>query len=123
MNVNYIVTGSIALEGNRLKIWVQLVNVKTEKIMWTNNYEREKTQLFALQSNITKEIAGELKTVLSPEENNLIDKKPTENPDAYIYYLRGNEYYWRSYEKQNYEIAIQNYLLAICKTLNFLLIS
>jgi TolB-like protein len=113
MNVNYLVTGSIALEGSRLKIWVQLVNAKSEKIVWTNNYEREKTQLFTLQSDITKEIAGELKTALSPEENNLIDKKPTENHDAYIYYLRGNEYYWRSYEKQNFEIAIQNYKFAI----------
>lgn len=113
MNVNYLVTSSIAMEGNRLKIWVQLVNAKTEKIVWTNNYEREKTQLFTLQSDITKEIAGELKTVLSPEEIIQIEKKPTENLEAYNYFLLGNNYFWRGYEKQNFEIAIKMYEKAI----------
>ena len=73
----------------------------------------QKLQLFELQSGIAKEIAGELKTALTPEESNQIDKKPSESLEAYNYYLRGNEYYWRSYEKQNFEIAIKMYGKAI----------
>ena len=113
MNVNYLITGSIGMEGNLLKIWVQLINVITNKTIWTNDYKEQKLQLFELQSRIAKEIAGELRTALKPEESNLIDKKPSENLEAYNYYLRGNEYYWRGYEKQNFEIAIKMYEKAI----------
>ena len=119
MNVNYLVQGSVGIEGNTLKIWVQLVNTKTDKTVWTNNYMREKLQLFSLQSEIAKEIAGELKTVLSPEEINQIGKKPTENLEAYNYYLLGNDYYWRNLEKQNFEIAAKMYEKAIEADPNF----
>ena len=113
MNVNYLIEGSVGREDNNLKIWVQLINAKTDKHIWANDYTRELKQIFSIQSDIAKDIANELKTVLSPEENKLIDKKPTENIEAYNYYLRGNDYFWRTYEKQNFEIAAKIYEKAI----------
>jgi TolB-like protein len=95
MNVIYLIKGCIAREGNNLKIWVQLINAETDKIIWTDDYNLELSinQIFSIQSEIAKEIAGELKTALSPEEIIQIDKIPTENLEAYNYFLLGNDYY------------------------------
>jgi TolB-like protein/Tfp pilus assembly protein PilF len=121
MNVNYLIEGSVSREDNNLKIWVQLINAKTDEHVWANDYTREMKQIFSLQSEIAKEIAGELKTVLSPEEITQIDKKFTGNLEAYDYYLRGNDYYRRSFEKQNFEIAAKMYENAIELDPNFAL--
>jgi serine/threonine-protein kinase len=119
MNVNYLIEGSVGKDNNNLKIWVQLINAKTDKPVWANDYTREMKQIFPLQSEIAKDIASELKTVLSPEEITQIDKKPTENLEAYNYYLLGNDYYQRSYAKQNFEISAKMYRKAIELDPNF----
>ena len=62
---------------------------------------------------LQKDIAGKLQIILSPEESKLLDKKPTENLEAYNYYLLGNDYYRRNFEKQNFEIAAKMYGKAI----------
>ncbi|TAL62847.1 MAG: tetratricopeptide repeat protein [Bacteroidetes bacterium] len=121
MNVNYIIEGSVGRENNNLKIWIQLINAKTDKHVWANDYTREMKQIFSLQSEIAKDIASELQTILSPEESKLIDKKPTENLEAYNYYLLGNDYYLRSFDKQNFEIAAKMYEKAIALDPNFAL--
>ncbi len=113
MNVNYLIEGSVGREDNNLKIWIKLINAKTDEDIWANDYIREMKQIFSLQSEIAKEIADELKTVMSPEESIQIDKKPTENLEAYNYYLLGNNYYWRSYKKQDFDIAAKMYGKAI----------
>lgn len=113
MNVNYLIEGSVGREDNNLKIWIKLINAKTDEDIWANDYIREMKQIFSLQNEIAKEIADELKTVMSPEESIQIDKKPTENLEAYNYYLLGNNYYWRSYKKQDFDIAAKMYGKAI----------
>ena len=81
LNVNYLVEGSVGREGNNLKIWVQLIDSKADKQMWSNEFLREMTitQIFSLQSEISQAIAAELKAVLTPEEIEKIEKRPTEN--------------------------------------------
>jgi TolB-like protein/Tfp pilus assembly protein PilF len=119
LNVNYLIEGSVGKEDNNLKIWVNLINVKTNKSIWSNDYTREMKQIFSLQSEIAKEIAAGLKTILSPEELIQIDKKLTNNLEAYNYYLHGNEYRRRSFEKQDFEIAIKMYTKAVELDPNF----
>ncbi len=113
LNVNYLVEGIVGREGNELKIWVQLIDVKADKPTWSNDYTREMKQIFALQSEIAKEIASELKAVLTPEEIKKIDKKPTENSEAYNYYLQGNFYYLKNYVSGDNGTAIELYEKAI----------
>jgi TolB-like protein len=111
LNVNYLVEGSVGHEGNNLKIWVQLIDSKADKHLWSNEYLREMTieQIFSLQSEIARAIAAELKAVLTPEEIEKIEKRPTENLEAYNLYLQGNYYYWKSYDSQDWEEAIKLY--------------
>jgi TolB-like protein/Flp pilus assembly protein TadD len=113
INVSYLIRGSVGMEGDSLKIWVQLIDARNNRTIWSNNYKKEKLQLFSLQSEIAKKISGELKTILSPEEIKQIDKRPTENLEAYNYYLIGNNYSLRSYEIPNFEIASRMYIKAI----------
>jgi serine/threonine-protein kinase len=109
LNVNYLVEGSVEREGNNLKIWVQLIDSKADKPVWSNDYPSEMKQLFSLQSEIAKDIATELKAILSPEEIKKIEKKPTENPEAYNYYLQGNYYLWRGSGSGDDRTAIELY--------------
>jgi TolB-like protein len=113
LNVNYLVEGSVGHDGNNLKISVQLIDSKADKQMWAEEYIREMEQIFSLQSEIAKAIAAELKAILSPEEIKKIEKKPTENLDAYNYYLQGNYYYWKSYGSGDNSNAIELYKKAI----------
>ena len=119
LNVRYVIEGSVGREDNKLKIWVQLINAKTDAHIWANDYTRELKQIFSLQSEIAKEIANELETVLSPEEKRLIDKKPTKNLEAYNFYLKANDYYWKSSDKQDFYIAAKMYRSAIELDPNF----
>ena len=77
LDVNYLVEGSVGFEGNNLKIWVQLIDARSDKHLWSDEYMRELTieQIFSLQSEISKSIAAELKAVLTPEEIEKIEKK------------------------------------------------
>jgi TolB-like protein len=122
LNVNYLVEGSVGHEGNNLKISVQLIDSKADKQLWSDEYIREMKQIFSLQSEIAKEIATELKAVLSTDEIEKIEKKPTENLEAYNLYLQGR-FFWnkrteeglkKSIEYFNKAIALdENYALAI----------
>src|SRR5664280_2658336 len=113
LNVNYLVGGSVGREGNNLKIQVYLIDTKADKEVWSNDYTREMNQLFSLQSEIAKEIASELKAELTPEEIKKIEKRPTENLEAYNYYLQGNYYYWKGSKWVDDRTAIELYNKAI----------
>ena len=115
LNVDYLVQGSVGREGNNFKIWVQLIDSKADKHVWSNEYLREMTikQIFSLQSEISQAIASELKAVLTPEEIEKIEKRPTENLVAYNYYLQGTYYYYKSYTSQDWKTAIILYERAI----------
>ncbi|HUX59551.1 MAG TPA: tetratricopeptide repeat protein [Bacteroidales bacterium] len=121
LNAYYLIQGSVGREGNRRKIWVQLIESKADRQIWSGEYLKEMTieQIFSLQSEIAKEIATELNTVLSSEEVREIEKRPTENLEAYNYYLQGNYYYWKSYASQDYESAIKLYEKAVELDPNF----
>ena len=113
LNVNYLIEGSVGHEGNNLKIWVQLIDSKADKHIWANDYTREMKRVFSIQSEIARDIAASLKIVLSADEIEKIEKKPTENLEAYNYYLQGNYYYWKSYASEDFKTAIELYEKAI----------
>ena len=112
LGVSTILEGSIQKEGNEVRIVAQLIDVNTGKYLWAGTYDKELTKIFAIQSDVSRQIANTLKTKLTPEEASKIDKQPTDNITAYQFYLKGREYYYR-YNKEANENAIDLFKKAL----------
>ncbi|MDP2884180.1 MAG: protein kinase [Ignavibacteria bacterium] len=93
LGVATILEGSIRREGDQIRIATELIDVTTDEHIWAEMYDREFKQIFAIQSEIAKSIAAHLKATLSQSVREQIEKKPTENLEAYSYLLKGREYY------------------------------
>lgn len=114
LNVNYLVEGSVGCEENQLKIWIQLIDARNDKHIWSEDYIREKKQVFSIQSEIARKIAEELKVILSPDEIERMESRPTENLQAYQAYLRGRYYVGQPhFTLQNWNLAVQNFQQAV----------
>ncbi len=118
LGVSSILEGSFQKVGNDIRIAAQLIDVNTNAYLWGETYDKKLTQIFAIQSDVSKQIAKTLKAKLTPKEELSIGKKPTENVMAYQYYLKGKEYYYR-YTKKDNEYAILLFKKAINLDSNF----
>jgi len=111
LHVEYVLQGTIRWDKSgdtsRVRITPQLVQVSEDINLWSNNYERALTQIFALQADIATQIASALDIALLASERQALAAKPTENLEAYTYYLRGSEYMNASYDKKDYRIALE----------------
>ncbi len=88
----YVLEGSIRRAGNRLRITTQLVESSTRHSVWAERYDRQMEDVFAVQEEISLSIAKALEITLSPQEEKVIASKPTDNPQAYDFFLRGRNY-------------------------------
>ncbi len=75
----------------------QLVDAETEEHLWAETYDRDLTDIFAIQSDVARQIAKALKATLTPEEKSYIEQKPTDNLEAYDYYIQGNNFWYRQW--------------------------
>jgi serine/threonine protein kinase/Flp pilus assembly protein TadD len=118
LSAAYVLEGSIRRAGNRVRITAQLVEASTRHSVWAERYDRQLEDVFAIQEEIARSIAQALRITLTPQEEKTIARKPTENPQAYDFYLRGRSYTRREnmdYGLQMFEQAIQldpNFALA-----------
>ena len=112
LGVAYVVEGSVRKAGNRVRINAELIEGATDGHLWAARYDRDLTDIFAVQDDITKAIVEQLKVKLLPEEKKEIEHAPTENVEAYTHYLRGREYYHIA-SKANHLMAKQNFARAI----------
>jgi len=113
LGVNYIVEGSIQRQDDDVNIRVQVLRTIEEDHVWADEYKGKWSDIYTIQDDIAKNVAKELQIVLTHDEIEEIEKKPTENPEAYNYYLQGNVFYWRSYEERDWIMAINMYSKAI----------
>jgi TolB-like protein/Flp pilus assembly protein TadD len=95
LNVATVLEGSVRREGKRVRINVQLIDASNDRHLWAQVYDRELTDMFAVQSDLAREIAGALKATLAPREQERIQRKPTENGDAYLLYQEAHEIFNR----------------------------
>ncbi len=93
LKVSTVLEGSVRKMGNRLRITAQLVNVADGYHLWSERYDREMEDVFAIQDDISQAIVKALKVILSEGEKKQIGKVRAENVQAYDYYLRGRQYY------------------------------
>jgi TolB-like protein/AraC-like DNA-binding protein/Tfp pilus assembly protein PilF len=93
LNVSYFVEGSGQKIGNEILLNIQLIEAGIDKHLWAKQYSRQATSIFELQEEIAISIAAEIQAIITPQEQNLIQKKPTNNLEAYDYFLKGqNEF-------------------------------
>ncbi|HKP04088.1 MAG TPA: tetratricopeptide repeat protein [Chthoniobacterales bacterium] len=95
LNVATLLEGSVRREGKRVRINVQLIDAVNDRHLWAQVYDRELTDVFAIQSELAQEIASALKATLAPGEQERIERKPTQNGDAYLLYLEAHEIFNR----------------------------
>jgi len=117
LNATYVLEGSIRRAGNRLRITAQLVETRSRHSAWAERYDRQLEDVFAIQDEIARSIAQALRITLSPQQEKTIARKPTENLQAYDYYLRGRSYARR----ENLDFALQMFEQAIKQDPNFAL--
>jgi non-specific serine/threonine protein kinase len=116
----YVLEGSLRRSGERLRINAQLVDTRTDHPVWSERYDREMKDVFEVQDEIAHKIAEALRVKLSPQEQEELAAKPTENLRAYDLYLRAKGYARRQ-TRQDSEFALQMYENAIAEDPGFAL--
>jgi serine/threonine protein kinase len=91
LGVAHILEGTVRRASNRVRITIELVDAGSDHAIWSETYDRDLTDIFAIQSEVAETIARKLTATLSPEEKKRIETKPTENLAAYDLYLRAKE--------------------------------
>ena len=88
LNVATLLDGSVRRAGDRVRIVAHLVDAATDRHLWSETYDRELSDIFAIQTDVALQIAGALEAELSPREKNRLLRKPTDDVEAYQLYLR-----------------------------------
>src|SRR6267143_6348898 len=112
LGVNFVLEGSVRKAGSRVRVTGQLINGKDGGHVWADRYDRDLTDIFAIQDEITHAIVEQLKVKLLPQEKKSIAQAPTANIEAYTYYLRGRDFVHRR-SKRYFELARRMFAKAI----------
>ncbi len=120
LNAAYVLAGSLRRAGNRLRINAQLIDTRTDFPMWAERFDRELLDVFEVQDEIARKITNALRITLSPQEEKALVAKPTENAQAYDYFLRGRAY-TRRITRNDLDFAMQMFERAIALDPNFAL--
>jgi TolB-like protein/Flp pilus assembly protein TadD len=124
LGVGAVLEGSVRRDANRVRVNVQLINAQNDEHIWAEDYDRDLTDVFAIQTDLAQKIAHELQAQLSPSEKAGMIRKPTENGEAYLAFVQAHDLQSAAVEDraksnqavQLYERAIQldpNFALAI----------
>lgn len=90
LGVSTILEGSVRKSGNRVRVNVQLINALNDEHIWAEDYDRDLTDVFAIQTDLAQKIAHELQAKLSPSEKEQLARKPTENGEAYLAFVQAH---------------------------------
>ena len=112
LGVDAVMTGRLSQTGDNLNISVQLIDVKAQKVIWAEQYDRKMSDLLATQRQIATTISDKLKLKLAGTAGPGIKKRYTENNEAYQEYLRGR-HHWNKRTKDGIEQSILNFEKAI----------
>ena len=105
LNVSTLLMGSVRRMGNQVRISAELIDASTEQQLWGEAYDKTMNQIFEIQGAVAQQIATMLQANLTAEEKREVAKPQTGNVQAYTFYLKGREYYYR-YHKEDNENAI-----------------
>ena len=112
LGVDHVLEGSVRKAGNRVRITAQLIDGKAGDHLWADRYDRDLTDIFEIQDEISKEIVRALKVTLMPEEEHAIEARGTENAQAYnLYLMARQQWIWGSWGNSRRDEVI----VRICK--------
>src|SRR5213594_1192363 len=106
LGVANVLEGSVRRQGDRVVVNVQLIDARDDKHIWANRYDRTLTDSLGLQGELAGEIADALRASLTADEKARVATKPTQNADAYVFYLRANQI------SQNPDTLLEDYKTA-----------
>jgi TolB-like protein/Flp pilus assembly protein TadD len=92
LGVATLLEGSVRRIGNRVRVNVQLINANNDEHIWAEHYDRDLTDVFAIQTDLAQKIADTLQAKLSPNEKARLDRPPTQNPNAYLVFVQAHDY-------------------------------
>lgn len=106
LEVSYLVEGTILKEGDRVRLYIQLIDAIEDKHLWSKEYEKDLTGIFTFISEVSHQIANELKVELTTTQIEQIEKVYTNNPQAYLLYQKGR-YFWHRRGEDNLTLSIK----------------
>jgi len=112
LNVDAVIEGSVLRSGDRVRISAQLIHAATDQHLWAETYDRDLRDILALQSDVARAIAGEIKSKLTPAEQARLAKVRPVNPEAYELYLRGR-YFWNKRTEETVKKSLDYFEQAI----------
>jgi len=92
LGVATLVEGSVRRIGNRVRVNVQLINASNDEHIWAEDYDRDLTDVFAIQTDLAQKIVYTLQAKLSPNEKARLDRRPTQDPNAYLLFVQAHDY-------------------------------
>jgi TolB-like protein/Tfp pilus assembly protein PilF len=110
LGVAHILEGSVQKAGDAVRVNVQLIKAADDSHLWADTFDRKLTDIFSVESEVAKAIADQLRVKLTGQEEQVIDAKPTDNPQAYDAYLRGLAYTLKIGNTQANSLGAQRYL-------------
>ncbi len=120
LGADSIVEGSVRKAGNRLRITAQLINVADGYHLWSERYDRELEDVFVIQDEIAKNIVQALEIKLSKRDKRALGKAKTQDVQAYDYYLRGKNFFYKG-QRKSIEFALEMFSKSISKDPNYAL--
>src|SRR5262250_2510125 len=92
LGVGALLEGSVRRAGNRVRVSVQLINANDDEHIWAEDYDRDLTDVFTIQTDLAQKIAYTLQAKLSSKEKARLDRRPTANSEAYLLYVHAHDY-------------------------------
>jgi TolB-like protein/class 3 adenylate cyclase/Flp pilus assembly protein TadD len=118
LHVHAVLEGSVRKAANRLRITTQLINIADGYHLWTETYDRDMADIFAIQTEVAQRVADALKVTLLADERQRLERKPTENLEAYNLYLLGR-YHLNKRTEEGIQKGIEQFEQAIDKDPNY----
>ena len=91
LDANYIIEGSLERQHGDVSILIRFIEASSDDHLWAEDFKGKWEEIFNIRADIAKKVASELKTMLTPYEIKQIETMPTEYPEAYEYYLKGEQ--------------------------------
>ena len=120
LGVQAVLLGRVGGRGDDLKLNLELVNTQTQDVIWSEQYDRKRSDLVSLQSEVAKDVSTKIKSKLSGADEAKVTKTSTANPEAYQAYLKGR-YYWNRRTAESLKKAIEQFKAATDRDPNYAL--